>query len=78
VPSKNETSNFLPLTSTSGRDTLLINNLYKVHYLQWLGRPFPDTILGVLGIVLLLSLSKRKINDTLPRRAHDLHPVFFN
>ena len=41
----------------SGRDTLLINNLYKVHYLQWLGRPFPDTILGVLGIVLFLSLT---------------------
>ncbi|MDE0931524.1 MAG: hypothetical protein OSA77_12600, partial [Halioglobus sp.] len=24
----------------SGSDTVLINNLYKVHYLQWLGRPF--------------------------------------
>jgi hypothetical protein len=41
----------------SGRDTVLINNLYKVHYLQWLGRPFPDTIFGVIGIVLLLSLT---------------------
>jgi hypothetical protein len=25
--------------------------------LQWLGRPFPDTIFGVIGIVLLLSLT---------------------
>ena len=41
----------------SGSDTVLINNLYKVHYLQWLGRPFLDTIFGVLGITLLLSLT---------------------
>lgn len=41
----------------SGRDTQLIDNLYKVHYLQWLGRPLPDTILGVIGIVLLLCLT---------------------
>ena len=41
----------------SGRDTMLIDNLYKVHYLQWLGRPVPDTIFGVLGIILLLSLT---------------------
>ncbi len=41
----------------SGRDTALIDNLYKVHYLQWLGRPLPDTIFGVLGIILLLSLT---------------------
>ena len=38
----------------SGRDTRLIDNLYKIHYLQWSGRPLPDTILGVAGIVMLL------------------------
>jgi hypothetical protein len=43
--------------SQSGSDTVLINNLYKVHYLQWLGRPFLDTIFGVIGIILLLSLT---------------------
>ena len=41
----------------SGRDTRLLDRLYKIHYLQWLGRPFPDALLGVLGIVLLLSLT---------------------
>jgi hypothetical protein len=41
----------------AGRDTRLINKLYKIHYLQWLGRPTPDTIFGVAGIVLLLLLT---------------------
>ena len=41
----------------AGRDTRLLNTLYKIHYLQWLGRPFPNTLLGVTGIVLLLSLT---------------------
>lgn len=41
----------------SGSDTRLINNLYKIHYLQWSGRPLPDTVLGVAGIVLLLVLT---------------------
>jgi hypothetical protein len=41
----------------AGRDTRLIDGLYKIHYLQWLGRPFPDALLGVAGIVLLLSLT---------------------
>jgi hypothetical protein len=41
----------------AGRDTRLIDGLYKIHYLQWLGHPFPDALLGVAGIVLLLSLT---------------------
>jgi PepSY-associated TM region len=41
----------------AGRDTRLIDGLYKIHYLQWLGRPFPDALLGATGIVLLLLLT---------------------
>jgi len=41
----------------SGSDTRLINNLYRIHYLQWSGRPLPDTVFGVAGIILLLVLT---------------------
>ena len=41
----------------SGRDTQLIDNLYKIHYLQWIGSPVPDTVLGIVGIILLLGLT---------------------
>lgn len=40
-----------------GLDTRVIGALYKVHYLQWLGVPWLNKILGALGIVLLLCLS---------------------
>ncbi len=40
-----------------GRDTSLINTLYKVHYLQWFGNAVIDKILGVLGIVFLFFLT---------------------
>lgn len=40
-----------------GLDTRIIGALYKVHYLQWLGVPWLNKILGALGIVLLLCLS---------------------
>ena len=39
-----------------GVDTQVISILYKIHYLQWLGTPLLDRILGALGIVLLLLL----------------------
>ena len=41
----------------SGRDTRLIDTLYKIHYLQWLGWPTADVALGTAGIVLLLLLT---------------------
>ena len=41
----------------SGSDTRLIDNLYRIHYLQWSGHSLADTLLGVLGIVLLLALT---------------------
>ena len=40
-----------------GLDTRIIGALYKVHYLQWLGVPSLNKILGALGIILLLCLS---------------------
>lgn len=39
-----------------GVDTEVIGTLYKIHYLQWLGAPLPNKILGGLGIILLLTL----------------------
>ncbi len=41
----------------SGRDTRLINTLYKIHYLQWLGPPTLDKILGAVGIFGLMLLT---------------------
>lgn len=46
----------LALTQT-GKDTDRIDMLYKVHYLQWTGVSAVDTVLGALGILLVLSLS---------------------
>ena len=42
--------------SQQGRDTRLIDLLYKIHYLQWLGKKKPDKILGILGLFLLIVL----------------------
>jgi hypothetical protein len=41
----------------SGRDTRLINTLYKIHYLQWLGQSKVDKILGVLALLGLIFLT---------------------
>lgn len=40
--------------SQQGQDTEIINNLYKLHYLQWTGHKTLDQILGVFGLVLLM------------------------
>ncbi|WP_233009383.1 PepSY domain-containing protein [Rheinheimera faecalis] len=40
--------------SQQGKDTELINNLYKAHYLQWTGQKTLDQVLGVLGLILLM------------------------
>lgn len=39
--------------SQSGYDTKLINRLYKIHYLQWLGNKQGNVVFGVLGLSLL-------------------------
>lgn len=40
--------------SQQGKDTELINNLYKAHYLQWTGHKSLDQAVGVIGLVLLM------------------------
>jgi hypothetical protein len=43
--------------SQTGKDTDRIDTLYKIHYLQWTGVKSVDTVLGALGILLVLTLS---------------------
>ncbi|SEL50435.1 PepSY-associated TM region [Colwellia chukchiensis] len=43
--------------SQTGPDTKLINQLYKIHYLQWTGHQVLDQVLGILGLVLLILLT---------------------
>jgi hypothetical protein len=40
-----------------GRDTERIDLLYKVHYLQWTGQKTLDKILGLAGLVALVTLT---------------------
>jgi hypothetical protein len=43
--------------SQTGQDTHLINLLYKIHYLQWTGHKVLDQVLGIVGLMLLISLT---------------------
>ena len=43
--------------SQRGRDTELINLMYKIHYLQWTPIKAINQVLGVLGLVLLIFLT---------------------
>ena len=45
------------LLSQEGRDTALINTMYKIHYLQWIGIEIVDRILGLLGLGLICTLA---------------------
>ena len=40
-----------------GLDTRWIDRIYRIHYLQWTGIAFLDTILGVAGLLLLLLIT---------------------
>ncbi len=40
-----------------GRDTDLIDAIYRVHYLQWTGNSALDKLLGFAGLALLIALS---------------------
>lgn len=52
------TLNWKSLTlSQQGQDTKLINLLYQVHYLQWTPWKEFNQALGILGLVLLISLT---------------------
>lgn len=41
----------------TGDDTRLINQLYKIHYLQWTASESVNKILAIVGLSLLLSLT---------------------
>lgn len=41
----------------SGRDTRLIDTLYRIHYLQWTGIRLLDRVLGIVGLVSLITLA---------------------
>ena len=43
--------------SQSGRDTRLIDGLYRAHYLQWTGVRSVDRVLGAFGLVCLFALA---------------------
>jgi len=43
--------------SQSGEDTELINLLYQVHYLQWTPSKAVNDVLGIAGLILLMSLT---------------------
>jgi uncharacterized iron-regulated membrane protein len=40
-----------------GRDTDRIDRMYKIHYLQWTGQETVDKVLGLAGLLLLVTLS---------------------
>jgi len=40
-----------------GKDTDFINNMYKIHYLQWTGIDSIDKVLGIIGLILVLLLA---------------------
>lgn len=42
--------------SQSGNDTKLIDTLYKIHYLQWLGQKEANAALGLAGLLALTLL----------------------
>lgn len=54
--------------SQQGKDTQLINNLYKAHYLQWTGQKTLDQGLGVIGLVLLMLTTAVGVRLLLRRR----------
>jgi len=43
--------------SQTGQDTQFINLLYQVHYLQWTPFKGLNQVLGIFGLVLLISLT---------------------
>ncbi|MBL4574029.1 MAG: hypothetical protein JKY86_13295 [Gammaproteobacteria bacterium] len=40
-----------------GADTRWIDRIYSIHYLQWNGIALLDTVLGVVGLILLLLMT---------------------
>lgn len=52
----------------SGQDTDFINQMYKIHYLQWTGIKALDKVLGVLGLGLVFILAMLGLTMTFRRK----------
>ena len=52
----------------SGQDTRLIDNLYKLHCLQWSGLTFPDKVIGIKALTLLLLLTSLGLYQNMSRQ----------
>ena len=53
--------------SQRGQDTELIDQIYRMHYLQWTGLPWLDRVLGVVGLCLLLGITSLGVIMLRPR-----------
>jgi hypothetical protein len=53
----------------SGADTDLINQMYKIHYLQWTGIKTIDKVLGILGLGIVVMLAMLGLIMTIRQRA---------
>jgi len=51
-----------------GRDTDRIDALYRIHYLQWTGYKFLDRVLGLVGLLLLVTLAVLGVRLAFGRR----------
>ena len=51
-----------------GNDTEFISTMYKIHYLQWTGIESIDKVMGIIGLVLVLTLALLGITLTVQRK----------
>ena len=51
-----------------GNDTEFISVMYKIHYLQWTGIESIDKVMGVIGLILVLTLALLGITLTVRRK----------
>lgn len=51
-----------------GRDTARIDALYRIHYLQWTGQKTLDKIVGLIGLLLIVTLTSLGARLALSRR----------
>jgi hypothetical protein len=51
-----------------GRDTDRIDALYRIHYLQWTGQKALDRVLGLLGLLLIVTLAYLGVRLAFVRR----------
>lgn len=56
----------------TGQDTKIINLIYKIHYLQWTPFKVVNQILGMIGLLLLISLTTLGIRIYVASRTKDI------